>query len=96
MIWIVIGKMFVNQSFTKDKAVINGKTVQTYRWISQLRFTFQKIYPLQDTAFGADCLPPFRILKIITVGLKNGFWQFYREFLQVVKIFRFRYVVLLK
>ena len=24
-IWIVIGKMFINQSFTKNKAVINGK-----------------------------------------------------------------------
>ena len=34
----------------------------------------QKIHPLRDTAFGADCLTPFRILKIITVGLKNGFW----------------------
>ena len=28
MIWIVIVKMFINQSFTKFKAVINGKTVQ--------------------------------------------------------------------
>ena len=27
MIWIVIGEMFINQSFTKNKAVINGKTV---------------------------------------------------------------------
>ena len=25
---IVIGKMFINQSFTKNKAVINRKTVQ--------------------------------------------------------------------
>ena len=28
MIWIVIGKMFNNQSFTENKAVINVKTVQ--------------------------------------------------------------------
>ena len=32
----------------------------------------QKIHPLRDTAFGADCLTPFRILKIIIAGLKNG------------------------
>ena len=31
---------------------------------------YQKIHPLQDAAFGADCLTPFRILKIIIVGLK--------------------------
>ena len=35
---------------------------------------FQKIHPFRDAAFGADCLTPFRILKIIIVGLKNGFW----------------------
>ena len=35
---------------------------------------YQKIPPLRDAAFGADCLIPFKILKIITVGLKNGFW----------------------
>ena len=35
---------------------------------------YQKIHPLRDAAFGADCLTPFRILKIIIVGLKNGFW----------------------
>ena len=35
---------------------------------------YQKIHPLRDAAFGADCLTPLRILKIITVGLKNGFW----------------------
>ena len=34
----------------------------------------QKIHPLRDAAFGADCLTRLRILKIITVGLKNGFW----------------------
>ena len=31
---------------------------------------YQKIHPLQDAAFGADCLTPFRILEIIIVGLK--------------------------
>ena len=34
----------------------------------------QKIHPLRDAAFGADCLTPSRILKIIIVGLRNGFW----------------------
>ena len=33
---------------------------------------YQKIHPLPDAAFGADCLPPFRILKIIKVGLMNS------------------------
>ena len=35
---------------------------------------YQKIHPLRDATFGADCLTPLRILKIIPVGLKNGFW----------------------
>ena len=35
---------------------------------------YQNIHPLRDTAFGADCLTLFRILKIITVSLKNGSW----------------------
>ena len=35
---------------------------------------YQEIYPLRDAAFGADCLTPFRILKIIIAGLKNEFW----------------------
>ena len=35
---------------------------------------YQKLHPLRDAAFGADCFTPFRILKIITVVLKNGFW----------------------
>ena len=34
--------MFINQSFTKNKAVINGNTVQVYLWVSQLRFTLSK------------------------------------------------------
>ena len=42
MIWTVIGKMFINQSFAKNKTVINGKTVQIYGWISQSRFTISK------------------------------------------------------
>ena len=32
---------------------------------------YQKTHPLRDAAFGEDCLTPFRILKIITVGLKK-------------------------
>ena len=28
MVWIVIGKVFTNKSFTENKAVINVKTVQ--------------------------------------------------------------------
>ena len=35
---------------------------------------YQKIHPLRDAAFSADCLTSFKILKIITVRLKNGFW----------------------
>ena len=35
---------------------------------------YQQIHPLRDAAFRADCLTPFRILKILIVGLKNGFW----------------------
>ena len=32
---------------------------------------YQKLHPLRDAAFGADCLTPLRSLKIITVGLKK-------------------------
>ena len=39
-----------------------------------------------DAAFGADCLTPFRILKIVIVGLKNAFWECYQELLHIVKI----------
>ena len=35
---------------------------------------YQKIHPSLDAAFGADCLTPFRILKIVIVVFKNGFW----------------------
>ena len=31
---------------------------------------YQKVHPLRDAAFGADCLTPFKILKIVIVGLK--------------------------
>ena len=31
---------------------------------------FQKIHPLRNAAFGADCLTPFRSLKIIILVLK--------------------------
>ena len=34
---------------------------------------YQKIRPLRDAAFGADCLTPLRILKIITVRLKMDY-----------------------
>ena len=32
---------------------------------------YQKIHPLRDAAFGADCSTPSTILKIVIVGLKN-------------------------
>ena len=32
---------------------------------------YQKIHPLRDEAFGADCLASFKILKIVTVSLKE-------------------------
>ena len=35
---------------------------------------YQKIHPLRDAAFGADCSAPLRIFKIIIVGLRDGFW----------------------
>ena len=69
---IVIGKVFINQSFTKNKAVISGKTVQIYGWISQPRFTISKNPSFTRCSIGAECLTPLSILKIITVGLKNG------------------------
>ena len=31
---------------------------------------YKNIHPLGDAAFGAECLTPVRILKIVTVGLK--------------------------
>ena len=55
--------------------LINEETVQMYLWISQPRFDIsKKMNPLGGAAFDADCLTPVRILKIITAGLKNGFW----------------------
>ena len=35
-------KVFTNQSFTKNKAVINGEKVQIYRNVSQPRFAVSK------------------------------------------------------
>ena len=67
-------KVVTNQCFTENKTVINGKTVQIYRWISQPRFTSLKNHLLQDAAFGGDCLTQVKILKIAIVGLKNEFW----------------------
>ena len=31
---------------------------------------YRKVHPLRDAALGVDCFTPFRILKIIIVGLK--------------------------
>ena len=39
------------------------------RYLS-LDLLYQKIHPLRHAAFGADCLTSFKILKILTVGLK--------------------------
>ena len=50
---------------------------------------YQKIHPLRDAALGADCLTSFKILKILTVGLKNRFWYCYQELLHIVNIVRF-------
>ena len=60
MIWKVIGKMFVNQSFAKNKAVINGKR---YKYMDEYLcrdLLYQKIYPLRDAAFGTDCSNSFQ------------------------------------
>ena len=91
IIWIVIGKMFINQSFTENKAVINGKRYKYIDGYLSRDLLHQKIYPLRNAAFGADAdsSTPLRILKIRTVGLKNGFWQYYQELLHVVKYVRF-------
>ena len=35
---------------------------------------YQKTYPLRDPTFDAGCLSPLRILKIVTVCSKYGFW----------------------
>ena len=49
--------LLTDQSFTKNKAVINEETVQICCSVSQPRFnTYQTIHPLRDAAFGADCL----------------------------------------
>ena len=71
---IVIGKMFINQSFTKNKAVINRKRYKYMDGYLSRDLLYQKIHPLRGAAFGANCLTSFKILKVVTVGLKNGFW----------------------
>ena len=48
--------MFISQSFAENKAVINGKTVQIYGRILNRHLLYQKIHPLRDAVFGADCL----------------------------------------
>ena len=62
--------MCTNQSFTENKAVINGETVKNIVPYLSRDLVYQKIHPLRDAAFGEDCITPFRILKIIIVGLK--------------------------
>ena len=42
----------------------------------------QRIHPLRDAAFGADCFIRFKILKIIIVGLKM-------DSINAIKIFRY-------
>ena len=73
IIWILIGKMFINQSFAKSKPVINGKTVQIYGWLSQPRFTISKNQSVTRCSVWCRLLNIFKILKIVTVGLNNGF-----------------------
>ena len=71
MIWVVISKMFINQSFTKNKAVINGKWYKYVSGYLSRDLLYQKFHPLRDAAFGAGCSTPLRILNIVTVGLKH-------------------------
>ena len=66
--------MFTNQSFTENKAVINGETVQIYMVPYLNRdLIYQKIHLLRDAAFGPDCLTPNRSLRIIMVDLKMDY-----------------------
>ena len=58
----------------RNKAVINGKRYKYMDGSLSRDLPYQKIHSLQDATFGADCLNLFRILKVITVGLKNEFW----------------------
>ena len=67
---IAIGKIFLNQPFSENKTVINGETIQIYCPYISRDLIYQKLHPLRDAAFGADCFTPFRILKIVIVGLK--------------------------
>ena len=66
--------MFINQSFAKNKAVILEKRYKYMDGYISRDLPYQKIHPIRDAASGAGCLISFEILKILTVGLKNGFW----------------------
>ena len=50
---------------------------------------YQKLHPLRDPAFGADCLTPFLNFENHNSRSKNGFSKCYQVLLHVVKIFRF-------
>ena len=65
--------MFTNQSFTENKAVINGEMIQICCSISQPRFNVsKKMHPSRDAAFGANCLIPFRSLKMFGLKMDSG------------------------
>ena len=53
----------MNQSFTKNKAVMNGKTVQTYEQISQPRFTTLLVLIFAGTNFRGDRID--HILRVL-------------------------------
>ena len=52
--------------------MINGKQYKYLDGNLSRDLIYQKIHPLAGAAFDADCLTPFRILKIIIVGLNMG------------------------
>ena len=62
--------VYYNRSFPENKAVINGETVQICCSISQARFDISENPSVTRFTIGADCFTPFRILKIVIVGLK--------------------------
>ena len=57
--------MFTNRSFTEIKAVINGEMVQFIDECLGQDLPYKKVHSLWDATFGANCLIPLRILKII-------------------------------
>ena len=65
--------MFIKQSFTKNKAVINGTRYKYMVGYLSRDLLYQKIHPFRDAAFGADCLTSPKILKITIVGLKMDY-----------------------